>query len=228
MLSWFGRRKPGTKPTYHSALEVIARLTGLDFAKDLGAVTTALEAVAGSSDLALEDRFNEIQKLDGAGQPCLLNMIDEYLATPRHKKARESELWGGAYGYLIDLYNAYLSCVQRYEADPQGSTRFRMDLPIAVARALRALRLQLKCTLLRYTTPEPRLWTEIAALYAFAVSNGLADEQVPFYPGRQITVKEEFAKALMIAASSTDSLRPAELDLATLTNHSRAARIGLP
>jgi hypothetical protein len=220
MANWFGRRNTSAKPEYRGAHEVIARLAGLDRAKDLAAITMALEAVAGSNVLALEDRFSEIQKLDGAGQPCLFKMIEEYLATPRHKKARESELWGGAYGYLVELYNAYLSCLQRYEADVRGSTRFRIDLPIAVARALRALRLQLKWALLRYVTPEPRLWTEIAALYDFAVANKLADEQVPFYPGRKITVTEEFVKALMIAGSSHDSLRPAELDLATrLVDH---------
>ncbi len=220
MLNWFGRRKPDASPVFRRAHEVIVRLTGSDYTQDLAAVTSALESVAGSKALSLEERFSEIHKLDGAGQSCLFEMIKEYLATARHKKARESVLWGGAYGYLAELNNAYLSCLRRYEADPQGSTRFRMDLPIAVARALRALRLQLKWALLRYTTPEPHLWTEMAALYTFAISNRLADERVPFYPGRQITVKEEFAKALMIAASSNDSLRPAELDLATrLVDH---------
>src|SRR5262245_308563 len=143
MLSWFGRRKPDAKPAYRGARDVIARLAGQDSAHDLAAVTAALEAVTGGNAVTLEDRFDELQKLDGAGQPRLFDMIKEYLATPRHKKVRENELWGGAYGYLIELYNAYLSCLQRYEADPQGSSRFRMKLPIAVARALRALRLQL-------------------------------------------------------------------------------------
>jgi hypothetical protein len=220
MLSWFGRRHSEAKSPYRASREVIAHLTGSDSVRDLAMVTTALDAVMGNDALLLEDRFSEIHKLDAAAQPCHFNMIREYLATPRHKKARESELWGGAYGYLIELYSAYLSCLQRYEADPRGAARFRMELPIAVVRALRALRLQLKWALLRYITPEQRIWTEMAGLYSFAVSNGLAAERIPFYPGQQIIVQEEFVKALMIATASSDSLRPEELDLATrLVDH---------
>ena len=220
MLDWFGRRKPGNKPAYRKARDVIANLGGHDSAGDLAAVTVALEALTNHGDLLPEERFDEIQLLDSAGQPRLFEMIKAYLSTPRQKKARESELWGGAYGYLQELYLAYLLCVRRYEADAGGSPRFRRSLPVAVARALRALRLQLKWALLRYTEPDQRIWTEMAELYRFAVSNGIAEEAVPFYPGRQITVREEFVKGLMVAASSSDSLRPAELNLATrLVDH---------
>lgn len=215
MLSWFGRRKPDSKPGYRKARDVIANLGGHDSAQDLAAVTAAIEAVTSHGDLGLQDRFDEIQLLDSAGQPRLYELIKGYLATPRHKKSRESELWESAYGYLRELYQAYLLCIQRYEVDPGGSTRFRLSLPTAVTRALRALRLQLKWALLRYTAPDQRIWTEMAELYSFAVSNGIAEEAVPFYPGRKISIREEFVKGLMIAASSSDSLRPAELDLAT-------------
>lgn len=215
MLNWFGRHKPDVSPVHRSASEVIAGLTDPDGVENLVAVTAALDALTQRSGLFTEDRFDEIQRLDSAAQPLLFGMIKEYLATARHKKARESKLWGSATSYLQELYRAYLLCLKRYEADPRGSTRFRLKLPIAVARALRALRLQLKWALLRYATPEQHLWTEMAGLYAFAVSNGIADEEVPFYLGRQTSVKEEFVTALMIAACSSDSLRPAELDLAT-------------
>ena len=41
MLDWFGRRKPGNKPAYRKAREVIANLGGHDSAGDLAAVTAA-------------------------------------------------------------------------------------------------------------------------------------------------------------------------------------------
>ena len=219
MLNWFGRRKqadkPGRNPAYLGARDVVAALSGFDSAADLAAVTHALLALTSNTQLPLQDRFDEIQRLDNAGQSRLFEMIKEYLATRRHKKARESQLWNGAHDYLQELYRAYLFCLQRYEADPRGSAQFRLMLPSAVARALRGLRLQLKWALLRYTAPEQHIWIEMAGLYMFAVSHAVAEEQVPFYAGRQITVREEFVKGLMIAACSNDTLRPAELDLAT-------------
>jgi len=221
MLNWFGRRSNNNPVSeYRKARNIIAGLSGGDGAEELREITIALEALTASGGMQLDERFDEIHLLDGAGQERLLEMLIEYLATPRQKKQRESELWGGAYNYLQALNGAYLLCLQRYEADPRGSVRFRARLPVALARALRALRLQVKWTLLRYATPEQRIWNEMAGLYTFAESNGVADEKVVFYPGKYITVKQEFVKGLMIAASSNDSLRPTEQDIATrLVDH---------
>ncbi len=224
MLKWFGRRAHQAKPNeatpaFLQAREVVSIVAELDSLKGLTVVTDALAALT-NRPLLLSDRFDEIHVLDAAGQRRLFELIKEYLATPRHRKSRESELWGGAYRYLQELYLAYLFCLQRYEEDPLGSTRFKQTLPIAISRALRALRLQLKWALLRYTTPERRIWTEMAGLYTFALDNAVAEHDVPLYPGRPITVRQEFVKGLMVAACSNDTLRPPELDLATrLVDH---------
>ncbi len=220
MLSWFGRSEQRTKPTFRSARDVVSDVSELNSLEGLATVTDALTSLTANPKMLLQDRFDEIHLLDSAGQPRLVDLIKEYLATARHKKARESELWGGAYRYLQELYQAYLFCLQRYEADPLGSMRFKLTLPIALGRALRALRLRLKWALLRYTIPEQRIWVEMAGLYTFALENGVAENEVPLYPGRPITVREEFVKGLMVAASSNDTLQPPELDLATrLVDH---------
>lgn len=221
MLNWFSRRSGNTPvPQYRKARDIIARLSVGESVAEIGEITVALEALATAGGMQPDERFDEIHLLDGAGQERLLEMLREYLATPRQRKQRERELWNGAYNYLHNLYGAYLLCLQRYEADPRGAVRFRARLPVALARALRALRLQIKWTLLRYVPPEQRIWTEMAGLYTFAESNGIADEKVMFYPGKHITVKQEFVKGLMIAASSNHSLRPAEQDIATrLVDH---------
>jgi hypothetical protein len=216
MVNWFGRRnnKPPVSE-YRKARNVVVGLTGGDGVVEIGEITTALEALTAAGAIQLEDRFDDIHQLDTAGQERLLEMLGEYLAMSRQKKQRESELWNGAYNYLQVLYGAYVLCLQRYEADPRGSVRFRARLPVVLARALRALRLQLKWTLLRYAIPENRIWTDMAGLYVFAESNAVADENVEFYPGKFVTVKQEFVNGLMMAASSHDSLRPAEQDIAT-------------
>ena len=219
MLNWFGRRGPRAKSNFRAARDVVSDISERNSLDGLAMVTAALDALT-SSPISLQDRFDEIHLLDSAGQPRLVDLIKEYLATPRHKKARESELWGGTHRYLQELYHAYLLCLQRYESDPLGSMRFKLNLPIAVGRALRALRLQLKWALLRYTVPEQHIWVEMAGLYTFALNHGVAENEVPLYPGRPITVREEFVKGLMVAASSNDTLQPPELDLATrLVDH---------
>lgn len=219
MISWFGRKNPGRHVPAAGARNIAAEIAEMDSLKGLATVTEALEALT-QGRLPLEERFDEAHLLDSTGQPRLVDLIKEYMATARHKKSRENEIWGAAYAYLQALHAAYQSCLARYEADPHGSVRFKLTLPIAIARALRAVRLQLKWTLLRYASPEARIWTDMAELYTYAQTHRVATVEVQVYPGRQIAVREEFAKGLMVAACSNDTFRPAELDYATrLVDH---------
>jgi len=220
MLDWIGGRKragtpaAGAGPTVRRSRDVIAALPQGNAVAAVNFITEALEALKSADGLALEQRFDEIQQLDLAALPHTHLLLREYLHTSRQKKLREGELWGAAYGYWAELAAAYVRCIQRYAADPRGAIGFRLKVPVALARALRALRRQLQWTRIRYAASGNELWSGLASLYAFAES-GNVDEAVLIYVDETTTVRLEFLKALMQSAVSCEVLQPPGQDLAS-------------
>ncbi len=69
--------------------------------------------------------------------------------------------------------------------------------PTIAARALRALTLELKWSLMRYGPIDPTLWGRLGALYAQAEASGFALKACAVYPGAhgETTVQREYLKA---------------------------------
>lgn len=215
MISWFGRNKPEQPPAEGARLQaLVASLPTEDSADALQQITKELEAMKKLDEGKLDQRFRNLDLLDGASRTHEHALFVEYLATPRHKKSHEQKLWSSAANFWRELGEGYLACFR--EAD-RGGAAAKSDLPIFVGRGLRALRQQLRWALLRYEMTEPRVWADMALLYQYAEEKGFATEPVAVYPGSSGsgTAKQEYLKALMLAASSTDSLQPGAQDLAT-------------
>ena len=79
------------------------------------------------------------------------------------------------------------------------------------ARAMRALTLVLRWTLLRYVAVEPAFWSRIGALYAYAEHERFLSRQFKLYPAMagDSTVRREYLRALVLAVSGTENLLPA-------------------
>lgn len=202
------------------ARKVIANLPASDPSKALEEVTRLLESLKPAEGFKLSRRFENIELLDAASRGPESKLLQEYLATPRHKKSDEHRLWTDVYCFWRELGEGYLQCLQQYETSNVPS--FSNSLPIVVGRALRALRQQLKWILLRYGLVEARIWNDLARLYQFAEAKGFTDDAAVIHPGTdsRTTVKQEFLKALMLAASSTDSLHPlGQVIAARLVSH---------
>ena len=215
MISWFGRgTKPETPAADSSRLQaLVANLPEADSADALQEIGKQLEEMHRSTDLKVDPHFRSLDLLDGASRQHERALLLEYLATPRHKKSHEQKLWSSAYNFWRELGEGYQRCFR--ESEKAGAAK--SALPIFVGRALRALRQQLRWALLRYESAEPRVWTDMANLYRYAEEKGFTTEQIAVYPGSSGsgTAKQEYLKALMLAASSTDSLQPGCQDLTT-------------
>jgi hypothetical protein len=216
LIGWFGRGKPDNAAgdTGAKLQALVANLPTSDSADALLEITKQLKEMQRDADLRLDQRFRNLDLLDGASRQHERALLLEYLATPRHKKSHENKLWSGAHNFWRDLGDGYQQCFR--EAEKMGQAA-KSSLPIFIGRALRALRQQLRWTLLRYEAPEPRVWADMAKLYLYAENKGVATEQIAIYPGSSGsgTPKQEYLKALMLAASATDSLQPPSQDLAT-------------
>jgi hypothetical protein len=164
----------------------------------------------------VDDRFQLFDALDLAAKFHPRRLAQDYLATDRQEKFRESQLWNLSFEFWKTLGGAYTQCREQFQADAGGSGAFKKDLPVVIARALRTLTLQLKWALLRYGPLDGRIWGELGRLYLFAETHNLGELPVSIYPGPHGggTIKQEFLKALMLSVSATDGLAPPSQEIA--------------
>jgi hypothetical protein len=198
------------------ARQIVDELPAADSAKAMGEISEWLESLNSTDGFKLDRRYENADLLDGAAKNHQRKLAQDYLAMPRQQKYQENRLWTLSFGFWKELGNAYIRCVQEHEANASGAGAIRKSMPVIVARALRALALQLKWTMWRYGAVEPRIWTDIGRLYRLAEQKGWADSEVAIYPGAHGggSVKHEFLKALMLSASSPEGLPPTRQEVA--------------
>ena len=197
------------------AREIIAELPA-DPLKALAEITQWLESLRDTKAFKVDRLFENIDLLDAAAKNHQRKLAQDYFATARQQKFQENRLWASSYTFWKALSEAYLECVARFEATQTGGTAFRKNLPVIVARALRTLTLQLKWVLVRYGPVDPRVWSDIGRLHQFAEASGFAASPVAIYPGAHGSgsAQQEFLKAVMLSASSTDGLSPLHQEIA--------------
>jgi hypothetical protein len=184
-----------------------------DAYKALEEITYWLDSVTRTEEFKADHRFMLADMLDQAAKNHQRKLSQDYLATERKQKFLETRLWKAMSDFWRALGDAYLRCIEQYQA---GSTAIKKDLPIVVARAMRALTLQLKWQLLRYGPIDDRIWGEIGSLYQFAETRYFVTDDIAVYPGAHgaSSVQVEFLKAAMLGVSSTDGLAPARQEIA--------------
>ena len=217
MLKWIaGGKVDHPMADIKQAREIIADLPTIDSSKALDEIIYWLDSLNHTEGFKLDRRFENIELLDTAAKNHQRKLSQDYLSTERQQKFRENKLWSGVYGLWKHLGDAYLKCVAQYESGTSITSSSKKILPVIAARGLRALTLQLKWTLLRYGLAEPRIWSELSRLYQLAEAGGFADNVIAVYPGThgKSSGRQEFLKAMMLSASSTDGLTPVQQEIA--------------
>lgn len=199
-----------------NAKALIAELPANDSLRALEEAAAWLESIMREPGFRLDYRYQLIDLLDQAAKFHPRKLAQEYLGSDRLEKFRESKLWHALFDFWKALGAAYLQCVEQFQAGAAGAAAFRGELPVAIARALRALTLQIKWSLLRYGPIEDRLWSDLGRLYLFAETHQQVGQPLTIYPGPHGggTIQQEFLKAMVLAASSTDGLPPVRQEIA--------------
>jgi hypothetical protein len=218
MLSWIkGTQSDHPLAEDKAARELIAELPANDSFKSLEELAYWLDSLKGAEDLKLGRQLEIIDQIDQAAKNHQRKLSQDYLAGgARLQKFQEIRIWNTSFTFWKQLADAYQLCLTRYQAGVGGWGSLKGSLPMIVARAMRALSLQLKLQLLRYGPVAPRVWEEYGKLFAYAEEKGFAATKVEVYPGSigESTVQREFLKGLILAISSTDSLLPMKLEVA--------------
>jgi hypothetical protein len=207
----------GPKPDHPMADPKQARLLIADINQNDAAaieeITFWLDSVSRTEEFKPEYRYELYDALDQAAKLHQRRLAQEYLVTDRLEKFRENKLWSAISGFWKALGDSYAQCIAGAQSGDGG---LKKDLPVIIARLLRVLALQLKWSALRYGPVDESVWAKLGELYLVAESGGTAATALEIYPGAhgQGTVEHEFAKALMLGVSATDSLAPKKQEIA--------------
>ena len=210
MLKWLGSKVDHPLADPKQARALVSDLPPNDSARALDLITRWLETLADTEGLKPERLFEIVELLDSSAKNHHRKILQDYLAMSRQQKSQEQKLWTLGFKFAKALGDAYQLCARHAEG------ALRKQLPLIVARSLRALALQVKWIMLRYGPFEPRLWTSIGELYQYAEKGGFTSAPVTIYPGLHGngTVQQEYLKVLVLWASSADSLSPLKQEIA--------------
>jgi hypothetical protein len=175
-----------------------------------------MESVSTAPGFKPGDRAQLLQDLDDAAQPHLRKLQREYLSNRKLSTFQENRMWSAIHEYLRLSGFALAAVVDLYATRQKGSDALHDAMPLLTVRALRALYGRVKWQHIRYGPFDEAIWGITAKIYALAETRryaGIAVSSV--YPGiaGETTSEQEFVKAIMFAASSPDSLLPAEIEL---------------
>jgi len=220
LLNWMvGNKNDHPLADVNQVRAMIADLPAQDSVKAVEEITGCLESLAGADQFKLEKLFEILDLLDLASKNHHRKCVQDYLAMQRQQKLQENRLWKCGFSFSKSLGETYLHCARMGQSATIATANTKKLLPVIVARAIRALALQVKWILLRYGPLEPRLWASIGELYRYAETGGFATTTLAIYPGAQGggTVQQEYLKMMMLWASSADVLSPVKQDIAERT-----------
>lgn len=215
--AWFtgpGMTHPLADPALAQAL--ISRHSTGDAVAVLDRIGSWVGELDALSEVALTQRFEVLDLLDRHAKNHQIGLVPEYLESARLRKLSESALWATSFGFWKAIGDAYLHCLDRYQANPAGETGFVPRLPILVGRILRTLTLQLKWTLLRHGQVDPHLWQTLGRCFRFAEEGEFASLRIAVYQSRhgESSAREELLKMLMLSISAPDALAPVQQHIA--------------
>ena len=156
--------------------------------------------------------FEIVEQIDSRVQADRLVLMREYVqSVGRMNGYREQRMWQALMRYARELTTGYETCLRLFQAGAPRASALMPKLPIIVARAMRALTLQIRYALLRYASIEPRIWQRMAALYEFAERRRFSSVRLKAYEGMRTdtTVRREYLRGLVLAVSGMESLLPA-------------------
>jgi hypothetical protein len=216
MISLFGNKKPDhPMADIKEARKILEELPTNDAFKCADELSHWLESVMAEEGFKAEYRAQLIQRLDETAQTHLRKLARDYMGSPGLARYQEIRLWTAIYEYWRQAAIAYAGCIDLYATGAKGADALKGSMPLLLARALRALGTQMKWMYVRYGPVDPSVWGVVAKVYALAENRKLAQSAVTVYPGipADSTPEREFLKAVMLSASSPDSLQPLEIEL---------------
>ena len=198
------------------AEEFLGRLPRDDPFRMLEEITFWLKALRDAYAIVPQRAYEVVDLLDVSAKAPQRKLTADFIALgSRYQKFQAQRTWNTSFQFSRELGATYQFLLDQYRQRVSGSELLQPVLPVLVARAIRALRLELKWSLLRQGPVDQVLWKLSGALYSYAEGANIAADDLKVYPGTQefSSVQLEYLQALMLWVSATDTLQPENLHL---------------
>ncbi len=216
MFGWNAGKPDHPLADPKAARLVISELRGGDPVGRLDEVSAYLESLLRVEGFRLAGLYEVVDLLDQAAKPHQRRITADYIGASRLTWHQHNRLWKSAADFWRALAQGYLRCLDLFQSTPKDARAFEPLMPVCCARLLRALGAEMKWTSLRYGLVPRSLWANASSAYALAETAGAASAPIRAYEisHGDTSVQQEYLRLLVLGASSTDSLPPAQVELA--------------
>jgi len=198
------------------AEEFLRRLPDDDPFRTLEEISFWLKALRDAYGIVPQRAFEVVDVFDATAQAPQRKLTSDFIALgSRYQKFQGQRIWNTCFQFSRELGATYQHLVDQYRKRVGGADLLRPVLPVIVSRAIRALKLELKWSLLRQGPVDQMVWKLAGALYSYAEENNFATDDLKVYPDTQelSSAQLEYLQALMLGVSATDTLPPENLHL---------------
>jgi hypothetical protein len=218
MLDWI--KHLGGKPDHplrdeQAAQEVLAGLPEDVSLETLQQLSHWVASVKETPGFACDDRLAVMRLLDQAAGKHTGPLFNQFFLKIHQQDRAARDIWDALCEYWGRLGEGYAQCVADFEHGEKGAKGVEHEMPLALARALRAFSLQFKLRYLRFVGIETKVWIPIYRLYAFAELKQFDTVPVVAY-AREVhtTARAELQKILLLYLTAPQEFPPAQLELA--------------
>ena len=211
----FGKKCDHPMADIKSAQALLDDLPKNDTLKSVTELTDWIESVAGHEGFRLADQFAVLSLLDEAAQQHVRKLACEYFTLPDLNTFQGNRLCLVLGNLSRQTANAYYAIFSRYCNGDKAGSVIKAQLPLLVARAVRAMREQLKYAAVHYQSHDNTIWRRLAQLYLHAEQQQYLDVPLNLYSAlsEPASVKCESGQLLAWYACGINCLEPRSIHL---------------
>ncbi|TAK65843.1 MAG: hypothetical protein EPO19_16325 [Betaproteobacteria bacterium] len=218
MLDWLKRL--GGKPDHplrdvEAAKEVLAALPEGVSLETLEQLSHWVGSVKDTPGFACDDRLAVMSLLDQAAAVHAEPLFNQFFSKIHQQDRATRKIWDALCEYWRRLAQGYAQCVADFEHGEKGAGDVEEQMPLALARALRAASLRFKLRYLRFVGIDAKAWAPLYRMYAFAELKQFDNVPVVAYAREaHTTARAELQKVLLLYLAAPHEFPPAQLELA--------------
>ncbi len=218
MLDWlkqFGGKLDHPLRDAEAAKEVLAALPEGVSLESLEQLTHWVGSVKDTPGFACDDRLAVMRLLDETAAEHAQPLFDQFFSKIHQQDRATRKIWDALCEYWGRLAEGYAQCVADFEHGEKGAKNVEGQMPLALARALRAASLRCKLRYLRFVGIDAKAWAPLYRVYAFAELKQFDEVPVVAY-AREVhtTVRAELQKILLLYLAAPHEFPPGQLELA--------------